>query len=434
MIQMETVYYSMSAEASRLAVQAIADEFGISLTRPSLLPPIAQDAEFRVQQILTPAAILAKKSHRSRLTADHINMVLASMRIPPVLGYSSDNPFHTNTVSTEAGELCVVEDPVIELKDLVTSVPERDHRQIPFSFSWVLVDGIPIEKRSLRARFGGPKLLEKPSPFPSGNPSQLEPRRIFSDTPDLSAPLGETFSPDFRGYFDHMIQLFESDDPDSLDSCRDALGTDAGIQPLLPLFLHFLAGMLTRYCSETEFVRKVGIFAAALVENPSLPIQFYAHAFLRTAMTVLLRYESGRDIEEDLQVRRGGAELLVAICQRCTSGFPTIRTVVINTLIRAWLGSATTHAAQFGALVGIRAFGRTALRRIFSHISGYLVALRRELVFDDPRKKTLAVHILNELAEIIRETIPKLNRSEQQRFQVLHSDIATMASKAAARS
>jgi hypothetical protein len=322
-----------------------------------------------------------------------------------------------------------VVDPEVPLSQIANSPVKCDPRTLPISFGWVMVDGVSIEGRPIRNRIGMPTILDKDRPFPEGGVAVVEPKKIYSDTVELPSCLGETLSPDFLAYFEHITAMFESDDDEIQQSWMSSLSTDAGIQPLLPLFLHFLGGTLTRGLGDTNVVRKVGFFTMALVQKPSLPIHFYAHAFLRTIFTVLLRYEHGQDVSDDIELRRGCASVLVAICRRCVGGFPAIEIAVVNGLIKGLFDPGTTHAAQLGALFGIRAMGKLALRRIVPHIRGYTSALKHELAFDDPTKRVFTGVIFREMAEILKETIHGLTRVEQQRWDLLLTEVVSTAAK-----
>lgn len=398
-------------EAARTATVAIADQYGIRLSKARDFDPvleIARDAEFRITQVLTPASILFKKAHGSRLTADQLNMVVHSLGLRPLYGYNGESTFTTETVISGDGEHVIgVVDPVISLADVSAPPPRPAERHAMFSFNWILVDGVPVEKRTMRS--APPKLLDRSS---RGLAAPESVRVMDGDDP---------LAGEVRGYFEHAIQTFDTEDPELREALEESLSRDPGIQPLVPLFLQFLAERLTSALENTKVVRCVALFAMALVNNPSLPVHFYAHTFLRIAMTVVLRWESGSDIDEDIETRQIGGHLLKDICDRCAAGFPEIRVVVVNALFRGWLDAGTTHAAQFGALAGIRTFGKDAVARIVPHVPGYLTTLKREM--DDPRKKMFIQSILEFLRQILTDEKEVVPKTEQMTFARILNDI-----------
>jgi transcription initiation factor TFIID subunit 6 len=343
-------------------------------------------------------------------------MILETFRLPPVLGYTLTSSTETMGISGDGAELSVVLDPEVSLADVATARPNPTVREIPFSFNWLLIDGINIEPRSARR---GLKMLDRPSTLATP-PSD---HRIFGDSGDPPLSIGDTLAADFRRYFEHAIELVYDDSQECQAALLDSLRTDAGIQPLLPLFLQFLAERLTSAVNDTDTVGRVARLAMALLENLSLPVQFYAHSFIRVVMTVLLRYESGEDVDEDIDTRRLGSRLLQQVCERCVSGFPRIRTVALNALIQGWFDPLTTHAAQLGALIGIEGFGNAGVRQVAGHFGGSLAALKRELALGDDRKVVFIVMILGEMEGILSQNIDGMSRDEANRAQAALADV-----------
>ena len=412
-------------EASRTATTAIADQFGIRLAKVRDFDPvleIARDAEFRIGQILAPASILFRKSHGAKLTADQLNMVVKSLGLRPLYGYNGTSQFETRTVVSGDGEHVIgVVDHEVALSEVAVPAPKASDRKATFSFNWVLVDGVPVERRAMRK---APRLLDCGGVRGiTGLPGIAGTETVHVGDAEV---VEDALASEFRGYYEHAVQSFDSEDVEVRSALEESLSRDPGIQPLLPLFLQFLAERLTSCLSDTKVVRCVALFAMALVNNPSLPVHFYAHAFLRIAMTVTLRWESGENLDDDIEVRQIGAHLLLDICERCATGFPEVRTVVLNALICGWLNPNTTHAAQFGALAGIRAFGRDAVTKIIPHVPGYMITLKREM---DARKKVFIQSILQYLHQILSDEKNNVGRGEQMAFTRMLNDISSTLNK-----
>jgi hypothetical protein len=121
---------SAICEAARVTVEAIADQFGISFPRSAPgRPPspvsqlLAQDAQYRLQQVLIPAALLCHCPRTISLTTDHLNTVLATMHMAPLLGYPPDSPTERHQVTVDGSELSFAVDPEISLAELALPRP-----------------------------------------------------------------------------------------------------------------------------------------------------------------------------------------------------------------------------------------------------------------------------------------------------------------------
>jgi transcription initiation factor TFIID subunit 6 len=268
--------------------------------------------------------------------------------------------------------------------------------------------------------------MERPNPFTAQlAPPGIDSHRFYSDMSDQQNTIGEQVSPELREYFAGMIELFENDNDEAMEGLSAALTGDAGIQPLLPLFLQFMAGRLTVSLRDTSVVRRVALLGLALVNNLSLPIHFFVHAFIRTAMTVLLRYDTGPSIDDDIEVRHIGANFLHEICVRCASGFPTIAAVAQNALISAWLCPRATHPSQLGAFIGICTFGRPAVMRLLPHIPGYLKSIRRELALGKAAKRPIIATVLVDIKQLLEEQLQEMK--EQAKWEALLAEITALA-------
>ena len=409
------------SESSILTVQAIADQLGITLNSRSVISYLAQEAEFRISQILIPASILHKKTHTPKLTVQHINMVIASQRLPPLLGYSSSSGYNTRVISDDGDELCVVEDPQVQLSDVAKHITRPAPRSVPFSFQWVMVDGIPVERRSQNA--GHVHLHSMFSPV-----SEMSSLRPFSEGSELSVTNKDVISTDLQNYFNHAIELFDSTDEEQQNSLFISLSCDSGIHPLLPMFIQFLSHKLTIELNDNSVVEKVCLYLYSLIENPSLPIPFFVHPLLRLVMTVILRYDSGSDVSTDLNLRRNCAEIVESLCNRCISGFPTIKTVIANAMIQILFGSESTLAAHCGALLVLSRLGIDIITKVAPHLQAYLKAIKREIKIGNPTQINFARNVLSQLEDILKLIIEK-NIQPVSRYQAELAEIQSLLTK-----
>jgi transcription initiation factor TFIID subunit 6 len=226
---------------------------------------------------------------------------------------------------------------------------------------------------------------------------------------------------------EHVETVFESNDEKDLEVLWENLSVDAGIGPLLPHFLQLMADRLTRCLDDTGVVQKVALLGGSLVHNISLPVEFYVHSFLRTVMTVILRYESGDEFNDDIQARQLGGHFLAELCRRCAAGFPALWTVALNALIRGWLNPDGSLASQFGALAGISALGTKAILRILPYARTYVNLLKKALEVEG--RQAFARNILEFLTDMVKSEEANWPKSDERKNQMLVSDITSTLSR-----
>lgn len=360
------------SECARIAVQAIADQLGINI-RENIVAIVAQDAEYRIQEFIKPAVILHKQTHTPKLTVQHVNMVLESIKVSPLLGYSSALQYNTNTIVTEDNdELCIVEDKEVDLAEAAKKINRPAPRPVPFYFQWMMVNGNPIDRRS-------PPINRLPFQSPADS---LYHHSINDSIETQQKTNRDVISPDLQDYFEHAIELFDSNDCEQQESVFLSLSTDAGIQPLLPLFLQFFSYKLMTDLNDNDALQRVCNYLYRLIDNQSLPIHLFAHPILRIIMTIILKYNFGSSDDKalDVTLRSTCSEIIDRLCSRCISGFPNIRTVIANAMIQALFNPKTTLPAHYGALLAIQHLGKDVIIKIAPHIPFYINCLKRELI------------------------------------------------------
>lgn len=141
--------------------------------------------------------------------------------------------------------------------------------------------------------------------------------------------------------------------------------------------------------SNKSEMEKVTCYLDGLIDNPSLPINFYVHPILRILMTIILKYDPcnldeaqnidslRQIISDDAMLRQRCATLLNKLIETCISGFPNIRIVISNAMIQTILSSKTTFCAHIGALSAIEQLGNDVIVSIAPSLPTYISFLKR---------------------------------------------------------
>ncbi|KAK8895037.1 hypothetical protein M9Y10_023479 [Tritrichomonas musculus] len=409
-----------ASECSRVAVHAIADQLGIDI-RDNIINLVAQDAEYRIQEYIKRAVILHKKTHTPKLTVQHVNMVIESFRVPPLLGYSSTLPYNTTTIpiAEDNDELLIVEDKKVDLVDAAKKITKPAPRPVPFYFQWAMVNGISIDRRNTPANR---------NPFQS--PADLLFHHSFSDSIETQQLTNEdVITPELQSHFKHAIDIFESNDREQLNSIFNDLSRYSGIQPLLPLFLQFFAYKLMVNLDDNSILERICFYLYGLIDNLSLPIHFFVHPILRIIMTIILKFDCGSDydIASDIELRKHCCEIIDILCSRCVSGFPNIKTVISNAMMQTLFNPETTLCAHYGALLAIQQLGKDVIVKIALHIPFYVNCLKRELLIPKlSEEKKLQVDLMNKVLEQLKCILDLIKDYDIQSTSKCQATMATI--------
>ena len=400
-------------------ILAIADQLGITI-KHSALDSYSQEAEFRFEQIISPISILNKKAHCSRLTVDQVNMVLESRRMPKLYGYSQISDIKTQKIKSDDCDLIVAIDKEVDLNEEANKEPEREFQNKQFGFQWAIIDGIQITQRSFLFDEVRPPLMKEilfKKNFHVAR--QIQNKNILSS--------------DMIDYYSQVVELFDDqNDEESIMILLDNVESDGGIQDLLPGFLQFLNSKLTTGLSDLVTLRKIKIFCFALIENQSLPILLYAHAFLRILMTIILKNTlSGNCIDDDLDVRKDCSVLLGKLCLRCSSGYRDIKISISNGLVNGIFNTYSSLISQLGALNGLYIFDKQVLLKNITNIRSYALLIKRELFIEKQRQKDFACKILDFLQHLFKEVIEDnlMKKDQVLKIERIQKEITTTLNK-----
>ena len=135
-----------SASTLASTVQAIAEMLGYTISKPTVYQTLAQDTENILVQYIRAASVLANTSRSSRLSAKHLNRVLASESLlnpinlilsdQKLQGYENYPTGQYNPIPFEQSELYIPREDVIKCKDIISSevVPFPSTREYEFQF------------------------------------------------------------------------------------------------------------------------------------------------------------------------------------------------------------------------------------------------------------------------------------------------------------
>lgn len=374
-------------------ILAIADQLGITI-RNSTLESYSREAEFRFEQIISPLRILQRKTHCSRLTVEHVNMVLESRRMPPLYGYSHAVNVRTQTVSSDECNLVIAVDPKIDLSEEANRAVEKEYQSKQFGFQWAVVDGVQIAQRTFAIEGSRTPMAEE----------LLLKKRIKIDQKITNESV---LNADLIDFYNQIVELFDREgDEESMLILFDNVGSEGGIQDLVPGFLQFLISKLTVGLDDIGVLKKIVTFCLALIENQSVPILFYVHTFLRILMTVILKNVlSCESIDDDIGLRKECAVVLKKLSLRCSGGYRDLNASIINALIRNVFNPYNSLISQLGALNALYEFDKQTLIKNIRNIQSYSLLIRREFYIEKQSQKEIVCKIIEFLQQLFNEIL-----------------------------
>jgi transcription initiation factor TFIID subunit 6 len=326
------------SESSILAVKSAADALGVTFQRPQYAEELAQDAEFRVTQLLKSITLLKKKTHSQKLTCQHVSTILKYFREEPLLGYAPDSEYNIKENSTDGIVFRYIADDKAQLSDIIKKPIPPGRRQVPFEFQWKVVNGVKFD--SLPAK-GRPKGITNISQAAASMNSNYDVHQEAS-VPPLSEDLA-TFYAEATNLIEENIEMF-------YPSLFETLQQSVGIGPTIPNFLCFFYAQIAQYLDDYVRMSAVARAALSLVENKTLPINLFAHSFMKIGFTLIHKKTATGTPDQDCDIRRIGGDIIISLASSCSSGYPGIRSEVISQLSNTLFNNMKDFSIVFGSV------------------------------------------------------------------------------------
>ncbi len=312
------------SDSTFLAVQSTADSLGIKFQKQQCLEDLAKDAEFRITQFLKPVILLKNKTHSTKLTCDHIKTIFKNYSRQQLYGYLPDSEYEIKEDSTEGMVFSYVKEPKVPLTQFVTTQLPKGNRDLPFDFRWKKVNGVNFDSASAKSRIQS-KVMKS-----SQQSVQNAITSIF-DTHQEQHTL-KPLTPELKKYYTEAVEIISEGITDRFQSCFSTIQLSVGIGPTIPYFLRFFMAQIATHLHDPVRMLSVGKAARALVRNKTLPISLFAHPFMKIGFTLLLKQTMTGTVDQDIEIREIGAGIIIELIANCSSGYPGMKTEVMNQL------------------------------------------------------------------------------------------------------
>lgn len=409
---------------SAITVQAIADKLGITISKPTIIQNLAQEAEDYIIQYIRAASLLANNSRSYRLSAQHINRILLSERsmnkilISPstqrLFGYEFSHFGQYLSIPYEQSELYLPRENDIKCTDILKNenVPFPSNQSYDFQF--LLAEGVYANKKMLSNRrliVKAPKIIERTvsapiSQFPNTQPSseffKRTPISITRQTFTQLPQVHEILNNSHQLYYGYVLNLIRDDNPYIRDSFLSRIMTDVGLQQLLPYFLQYIIYNMVIHYQDVDLMTNLVKMTKCLVKNQSLCSNLYAHTFLKIIFSALIGADYTSDFHgDDTKLRELSADVLSLIIEKYQSCFHDMKICIFNSLFETLFNPDASLMAHYGALCGMEAIDCDSINYCIPHLKHYLKYMNFEVHTNNPRQRQCAQLICFKVKQLI---------------------------------
>ena len=346
-------------------VRDVAEALGIANLPEDSVRCLAQDAEYRIGQVLVEAMRFMRASRRTTLTVDDLAQALKVLDAEPLYGYDSNRPLRYGEASLGPGQpLYYIEDEEVDFEKLINAPLPKIPRDATFTAHWLAIEGVQpsIPQNPTAAESRTQELLPK---GPGANPALAA--LAGNDNVSFKPTVKHIISKELILYFDKITHAILDETPEDevvrlRESALESVRSDRGIQQLLPYFVNYISNSITHNLDDTFCLRQMMDLASALIANETLFIDSYATALSQSVLTCLLGRrlgpETGQDaVREQYQLRELAASLLGQIAKKYSKSNQLLRPKLTRTCLKHFLDPDRPPASHYGAICGISSAG-----------------------------------------------------------------------------
>ncbi|KAJ9659558.1 histone H4-like TAF Taf6, SAGA complex subunit [Coniosporium apollinis] len=397
-------------------IRDVAESVGIATLQKDVVEALAQDVDYRMQQVIVEALKFMRHSRRTTLSTQDIAQALRVLDVEPLYGYESTRPLRFGEASIGPGQpLYYVEDEEVDFEKLINAPLPKVPREISFTAHWLAVEGvqpsIPQNPTTVDSRHQ--ELLPK---GPGANPNLAA--LSGNDNVSVKPLVKHVLSKELQLYFDQVSNAMLDETNDEYRSAALAsLRTDPGLHQLVPYFVQFIAEKVTHSLKDLFILTQMMHLTQALLENPSLFVDPYIASVVPPVLTCLVGKRLGSANDSDstahFALRDLAGSILIMIAKKYGKSSQTLRSRIARTCLKHFLDPNKPFGTHYGAVIGLQGIaGTEGIRQLIIPNLKVYDGLLKEGLADDARRadaEMVVAALLRALQKVERDTVDMAN-------------------------
>lgn len=351
------------------SIEVIAQSIGVGNLSPDVLPSLAADIEYRVREIMQEAIKCMRHAKRTAMTSDDVDTALDLRKMEPIY-VASGNSLRFKRAARHK-DLFYLDEKDVEFREVIEAPLPKAPLDTAVVNHWLAIEGVQ------------PAIPENPPLEALLTPVDNKNKEDGIGTGDNNnkSPVKHVLSIELQLYFEKITDLTVTRSNSVIfKKALLSLARDAGLHPLVPYFIYFVAEEVTRNLNNFQLLFALMRLVRSLVQNPHLHMEPYLIQLMPSVMTCLVAKSLGGDNNNHWELRNFTANLVASICRRFGHGYHNLQLRVTRTLVDAFMDPAKALTQHYGAIKGITALGSSVVRLLLlPNLDLYLQFIQPEM-------------------------------------------------------
>ncbi|GJP76286.1 hypothetical protein CLOP_g6660 [Closterium sp. NIES-67] len=287
----------------RESVQVAAHSIGIANLGDDVAAALAPDVEYRMREIIQEAVKCMRHGKRTTLTTADIAAALSLRNVEPLFGFASADSMRFRRAMGHS-DVFFLHDQPVDLRQVFEAPLPPASQDVSVAAHWLAVEGVqPATPENTPPAAMPPSAAVKAEAGRTGDASAQRgaagPGRV--EVVEVKMPVKHVLSKELQLYFERVTELLlltarstppatsaatppaqqqqqQQQQQSLLSHALRSVALDAGLHPLLPYFVHFIADEVMRSLDDCPLLFSLMRLVRALLLNPHLHMEPYVCA------------------------------------------------------------------------------------------------------------------------------------------------------------
>jgi len=388
------------------SIKVIAETVGIANLKDEVAETLASDVEYRLRDIVQEALKFMKHGRRDTLSTDDINFALRLRNAEPLYGFANGDPPRFCR-ATGASDVFYLDDPEVNLADLVAEPLPKVPLEPSFTTHWLAVHGVQ------------PAVPQNPTEDDVAAASSRKRRREDEGASAATAegdeevevvPLARhALTKEQQDWLDKVIAAVRASKGlgpldamptatyNTLGSALRSVAQDGGTHPLSPYLVKFIADEVNSNLRNLPMLSSLMRLLQAMLSSLSIDLEPYLHQVMPAVLTCVVgRRLCGSPVEDHWRLRHQAAHLVVQLLGRFGGKYKELQPRVTQTLLGALRDASKPLTTHYGAVVGLQMLGPLVVHcLLLPAMPAYLEQLAKALANETPARDDAAAAAAN---------------------------------------
>ncbi|XP_011301175.1 transcription initiation factor TFIID subunit 6-like [Fopius arisanus] len=383
MSENESVYGTTLSQES---MKVIAESIGVGNLPDEAAKDLAEDASYRLKEIIQDAAKFMRHGKRQRLTSHDIDHALKIKNIEPTYGFFARDHIPFRFASGGGRELHFVEEKEIDLNEMISMAGGTTWPKLPLEITlrahWLCIDGVqptipenppPVSKDVQKLESVDPttKLANKSANMsvgkPGGGGKGQKLRNV--ETVHVKQLATHELSVEQQLYYKEITEACVGSDEARRAEALQSLSADPGLHEMLARMCTFIAEGVRVNVVQNNLALLIYLMrmVKALLDNPSLYLEKYLHELIPSVATCIVSRQlcMRPEMDNHWALRDFASRLMGQICRNFNTSTNNVQTRITRMFSQALTkNSQTPLASLYGAISGLCELGPEVIKAL----------------------------------------------------------------------